>query len=201
MINLFKWDDITRQIRLDDVEILLVKEFAALMSLERNKTKSDPTGIYKERAFKEFTYMYQMLNFKSAYADYSEQERHKAALEDSFLTEEEYNDLEFRAACRKYKALQESSKSLQLIKAATGIADKLIIYFKHIDLDERDLITGKPIYKAKDIISEVSSVSKVLEELKILEFQYKKEAEAPKAFRAGAREGFDPEKIRKVTDG
>lgn len=201
MIDLFKWDDVTRQIRLDDEEILLVKEFAELMDSKRNVTKSDPKGIYKERAFREFTYMYQMLNFKSAYADYSEQERHKAALEDASLTDEEYNDLEFRAACRKYKALQESSKSLQLIKAATGIADKLIIYFKNIDLDERDLITGKPIYKAKDVMSEMSSVSKVLEELKVLEYQYKKEADAPKAFRAGAREGFDPNKINKKIDG
>lgn len=200
MIDLFKWDDITRQIRLDDAEILLVKEFAELMKPERNITKSDTKGIYKERAFREFTYMYQMLNFKSAYADYTEQDRHKAALEDSYLTDEEYNDLEFRAACRKYKTLQESSKSLQLIKAATGIADKLIVYFRNVDLDERDLVTGKPIYKAKDIIGEVSSVSKVLEELRALEHQYKKESETPKAFRAGAREGFDPNKIRK-SDG
>ena len=115
MIDLFKWDDVTRQIRLDDGEILLVKEFAELMKPERNISKSDPTGSYKDRAFREFTYMYQMLNFKSAYADYTEQERHKAALEDSYLTDEEYNDLEFRTACRKYKTLQESSKSLKLI--------------------------------------------------------------------------------------
>lgn len=200
MIDLFKWDDVTRQIRLDDGEILLVKEFAELMKPERNITKSDPTGSYKDRAFREFTYMYQMLNFKSAYADYTEQERHKAALEDSYLTDEEYNDLEFRTACRKYKTLQESSKSLKLIKSAMGMVDKLIVYFDNVDLNERDLITGKPIYKTKDVMGEMASVDKVLEGLKALEFQYKKETEAPKAFRAGAREGFDPNKMRK-SDG
>ena len=201
MIDLFKWDDVTRQIRLDDAEIVLVKEFAELLKPERNVTKSDTTGVYKERAFREFTYMYQMLNYKSTYADYTEQDRHQAALEDSYLTDEEYNDLDFRAACRKYKALQESSKSLKLIKAATGVVDKLIIYFDNIDLNERDLITGKPIYKTGDVMKEMSSVSKVLEELKALEYQYKKEADAPKAFRANAREGFDPNKINKKVDG
>jgi hypothetical protein len=46
-------------------------------------------------------------------------------------------------------------------------------------------------------MTEVSGLSKVMEEIKTLEYQYKKQAEAPKANRAGVEEGFDPRKVRK----
>jgi hypothetical protein len=75
--------------------------------------------------------------------------------------------------------------------------NEFIVYFNSVDPSERDLITGKPIFKVKDIMSEVSGISKVLEELRMLEYQYKKQAEAPKANRAGIEEGFDPRKVRK----
>jgi hypothetical protein len=58
------------------------------------------------------------LSWASPYADYTEQERHEACLQDAGLTEDEWNDPTFRAACRKYRELQNSSRILKLIKAA-----------------------------------------------------------------------------------
>ena len=53
--------------------------------------------------------------------------------------------------------------------------DELIDYFNEgSDLQERDPITGKPIFKAKDVIGEMSSISKVLDELDALEAQLKR---------------------------
>jgi hypothetical protein len=52
------------------------------------------------------------------YADYPEQERHQEAIKDSGLTEDEFNDPTFRAACRKYRALQEETRSIKMLKAA-----------------------------------------------------------------------------------
>jgi len=57
------------------------------------------------RAFREFTYIWLALSWKSIYSDYSEQERHEAALKDASLTEEEFNDPTFRAACRKFREI------------------------------------------------------------------------------------------------
>jgi len=45
------------------------------------------------------------------------------ALSDSGITEEEFNDPIFREACRKYKALQESNKSIKMLKAAMNAVD------------------------------------------------------------------------------
>jgi predicted DNA-binding transcriptional regulator YafY len=106
------------------------------------------------------------------------------------LTEQEWNDPTFRAACRKYKELQNSSRSLKLIKSAQSVVDKFTDYFDSIDLTERDEITGKPIWKTKDIMAEMQSVSKVIEELKTLEFMYKKEQEAQSDTRGDIKEGF-----------
>ncbi|GMO69614.1 MAG: hypothetical protein Nk1A_8810 [Endomicrobiia bacterium] len=137
-----------------------------------------------------------MLDWRSPYADYLEQDRHKAAKEDSKLTENEWQDLDFRAACRKYQELQNSAIEWRLLQAAKKVVNEFIVYFNSVDPSERDTITGKPIFKVKDIMSEVAGLSKVMEELKVLEFQYKKQAEAPRALRGGVKEGFDPRKVR-----
>lgn len=190
MINLFKYDDLSREIKIDEPGLLFTKEFETLF--ERDNTNS-----YKERAFREFKYIYLMLDWRSPYADYSEQERHRAARDDSRLTEEEWQDLDFRAACRKYKELQESALEWRLLQSAKKVVNEFIIYFNSVDPSERDLVTGKPIFKVKDIMGEVDKLSDVVDSIKRLEFQYKKQAEAPKANRAGIEEGFDPRKVRK----
>ena len=190
--SIFQYDNMRNRVELNMPEILLVKEFAELIKCERNICKEDPKGTQGLRAFREFTYIWLALDWKSPYSDFSEQERHKEALNDSGLTEEEFNNPEFRAACRKYRKLQESCRSIKMLQAAQNTVDNFIDYFNTIvDLSERD-VNGKPIFKTKDIIAEISSLSKVHEELKILESQVKKELMETSNIRAGAVEGFTP---------
>ena len=144
------------------------------------------------RAFREFTYIWLAIDWKSVYSDYSEQERHEEALKDAHMTEEEFNNPEFRAACRKYREIQESNRSVRMLQAAQTTVDNFIEYFTNIvDLNDRDA-NNKPIFKVKDIISEISSLSKVNEELKILEGQVKKEMMETTNIRGGVTDGFLP---------
>ena len=190
--NIFQYDNMHNRVELNMPEILLVKEFSELVKCERNICKEDPKGIKGLRAFREFTYIWLALDWKSPYSDYPEQERHKEALNDSGLTEEEFNNPEFRAACRKYRQLQESNRSIKMLQAAQNTVDNFIDYFNTVvDLSERDA-NGKPVFKTKDIISEISSLSKVHEELKILEGQVKKEMMETSSIRGGATDGFLP---------
>lgn len=190
--NIFQYDNVSNTMELNVPEILLVREFAELMKNERNICKEDPTGKFGLRAFREFTYIWLALDWKSFYADYSEQERHEEALKDACMTEEEFNNPEFRAACRKYRALQESNRSVQLLKSAQSTIDKLIDYFNNVDPEERDIQTGKPMYKVKDIMAELTTISKVHDQLKELESIVKKEFAEQSSIRAGAIEGFMP---------
>ena len=108
------------------------------------------------------------------------------------MTEEEFNNPEFRAACRKYREIQESNRSVRMLQAAQTTVDNFIEYFTNIvDLNDRDA-NNKPIFKVKDIISEISSLSKVNEELKILEGQVKKEMMETTNIRGGVTDGFLP---------
>jgi hypothetical protein len=79
-----------------------------------------------------------------------------------------------------------------MLHAAQLTVDKFIDYFNNIDPEERDAQTGKPIFKVKDIMAEISNLSKVHEELKILESAVKKEMEEASQLRAGAVEGYLP---------
>ena len=192
MIKLFQYNDRSGQVELAEPEILLISEFSELMKDARNKCKEDTTGKKKLKAFREFTYIYLAIDWLSPYADFLNQEKHQLALNDSKLTVDEYNDPVFRAACRKYKEIQESTRSIRLLQAAQDTIDKFIDYFHNIDPEERDVQTGKPIFKVKDIMAEVSSLSKVLEELRTLEGMVKKEIAEASSLRGGYEDGYTP---------
>lgn len=189
-MKFFLFDNSNNSVVVNEPEVLLIKEFAALWTNERNKTKEDPKGIKKTRAYRELTYIWLMLDWTSPYVDFDEQERHQECLKDAGLTEKEWNDPDFRAACRKYRELQNSSRALKLIKSAQGVVDKITDYFNNIDIEERDPVTGKPIFKTKDIMSELSNVSNVVEQLKTLEYLYKKEQEQQSGLMGDVEAGF-----------
>lgn len=193
MLNkIFLYDNVNNRIELNTPEILLIKEFAELMKPKRNSCKEDKSGVLGLRAFREFTYIWLALSWDSIYSDYDEQERHTAALQDANMTEEEFNNPEFRAACRKYREIQESNKSIKLLNAAKEMVDKFIDYFQTADPLERDETTGKPIYKVKDIQAELKNLVDVHETMVTLEAQVKKQLEARSTLRGGVSEDFDP---------
>lgn len=111
-MKVFLFDNGTNSVIVNEPEVLLIKEFAALWTNERNKTKEDPTGVCKSRAYRELVYIWLMLDWASPYSDYTEQERHQSCLQDANLSEEEWADPIFRAACRKYRDIQNESRAL-----------------------------------------------------------------------------------------
>lgn len=192
MNNFFDYNNTTGQVTLNGPDLLLINEFKQLMEPERNKCKLDPTGKESLRAFREFQYIYLAIHWNSPLRDFPEQERHQEALKDSGITEEEFNNPEFRAACRKFRSLQESNRSIRLLQAAQTTADNLMDYFNNIvdfGLRKED---GSPIYKTKDVIAEISNLHKVHEELTILEAQVKKELQELSTIRGGAVDGYQP---------
>lgn len=193
MNNFFSYDDTTGQVQLEDPSILLVKEFDDLMDVKRNKCPEDKTGKQKLRAFKEFKYIYLALHWLSPYKDMLERERHELAIQDSGLTEEEFNDPVFRAACRKFKELQESNRSIRLLQAAQRMADKFIDYFDFVDPTETDRQTGKPLFDVTKLQAQIANLHKVHEELLILEDQVKKEISEKSSIRGDAEDGYLPE--------
>lgn len=193
MNNFFIYNGNTGTIELNTPEILLVREFAALLDSERNKCDADKEGKFKLRAFREFKYIYLAIHWNSPYADYYAQDKHQESLKDAEMSEEEFNDPLFRAACRKFKELQDSNRSIKLLEAARITVDRCIQYFLTVDPLERDEVTFKPIYKVKDIQAELSNLNKVHESLVQLESQVKKELQETSSLRGNAEDGYLPD--------
>lgn len=181
---------INNEIVLNQEEILLVKEFSDLMELKRNKCKNDLTGKNRLRAWKEFKFMYLFFDWESPYFQFIEKEKYEESQADSELTDLEMEDVTFKKACKKYDELQNSSKIAKLLKASYNTIDKITHYLNNIDLNERDEITGKPIWKTKDVIAEISSVSKLNDAIKTLEVQFKRELEPDAILRGDASPGL-----------
>lgn len=190
MIKFFAYDTTKNKIIVNEPEILLVKEFADLWTNERNKCKEDPNGDQKLRGFKELIYIYMAIDWGAPGSKDTPANRHKYAMEASGLTEEEFNDPVFRAACSKYKQLQDtSSVTGKLVETYTNKIHEMRVFIESIDYDERT-DTGMPIFKIKDTLSEMQNLTRALDALKELENRYKEEQQEGTGLRGDTTPGM-----------
>lgn len=188
--NFFEYDNRTGELVFNDYQILLVKEFAKLFEEDRNKCKEDKTGKLKLLARKEFTYLFQKFAPQSPYYQYSEQEKHKEAMEDSGLTQEEFDDPDFRAACRKCQNIINSDRILKMMNSAYYQCDSITEYFDTIvDYTERDT-NGKPIFDPKNVMKMIGDIGDVVSGIDKLKNLYTKGLEASSDLRSDAQPGF-----------
>ena len=190
MIKFFAYDSAENKIIINEPEILLVKEFADLWTNERNICKEDPTGKKKLRGFRELIYIYMAIDWGAPGSKDTPANRHKYALEASQLTDEEYNDPVFKAACKKYQELQNSSSVIgQMVETYQNNIHKMKIFIDSIDYNERT-DTGTPVFRIKDTLTEMQNLSKALQALKELEAQYKEEQDEASGLRGDTAPGL-----------
>lgn len=189
-MDIFVFDNTTNTLRINEYPILLVKEFKDLWEIGRNKCKQDKSGKERLRAFREFTYIYLMLDFKSPYYKYLEQYKHDAALADSELTEEELADPVFAAAYNKYQEILESDPVLSLIKVSYRTLYKTQVFLDSIDYTEVDDL-NRPLYKPKDVMKDIGEIGEMWESLENLENKYKSKLSSDSNVRGDVELGFD----------
>ena len=189
-MEIFIFDNASNTLRINEYSILLIKEFADLWDIERNKCKEDKSGKDRLLAFKEFTYIYLSLDYKSPYFTYLEQDKHYAALVDSGLESSHTKDPLFIAAYNKYKELQEADPILSLIKTAHHTLYRTQVFLDSIDFTEIDEM-GKPLYKPKSVIEDIASIAKMRNSLIELEEQHKKGLLSQSKLRGDTEPGFD----------
>lgn len=178
------------QLELNREEILLVKEFSDIMAAKWNSGEAgDKDGRKRLRAFKLLSYVYLMYDWKSPYSEYSDKERHEAALVDSKLEETILKEPESKAVIEKYLALQDS-RIVKLLKSAYRLVDELRHHFETVDLQERNAVTGAPVFKSNDLMRDLASLGKTLESIQQLEYLVKKEKEQEKSLRGQASPGM-----------
>jgi len=182
MLRLFEYDNMKMKIVINEPDILMISEFKNLFDSERNKCKEDKTGEKRLLTFKELLYIHLAIDWRSPYKEFTERERHECALKDSNISDAEFNDETFRAACRKYKSMQETSKIGSLLQSQLSLIERMRVYYDTLDFEERDT-NGKPIFKMKDIQGEVAAMGKTIEGIQALMELYKKEQEQETSLR------------------
>ena len=189
-MNFFSYDETNNTLRIDEPTIFLVKEFRSLLDDNRNKCKEDKTGKKHLLAFKEFTYIFLMLDFKSPYFRYLEKDKHEAALADSELSLDNLKNPEFVNAFNKYQEIQDADEILLLIKTAQRTLYKTRVFLDNIDYSEVDDM-GRPIYKPKDVMADINSISSMRKNLILLEEEHKSSLGETSNVRGGVELGFD----------
>lgn len=189
-MNIFVFDNVTNSLKINDHEILLIKEFATLWDQKRNICAEDKTGEKRLLAKKEFTYIYLTLDFKSPYSKYAERDKHEAALEDSGLKETNLKDPDFSAAYHKYDDIQNTDPILELIKTAYKTLRKTRVFLDSIDYVNDIDADGRPLYKPKDVINDIASIAKMRTQLQELEVAYKENLVAGTKLRGDNEPGF-----------
>lgn len=118
---------------------------------------------FKSLKGQELGAVYFYADHRSPYAVYEEEERGNRISQDLKVK----FTPKVRGAVDKYIELSETS-AIKLLKSARTSVTKLEKYFRTIDLQLID-DNGKPIYHAKDLIANLSNMSKVVNGLDDLE--------------------------------
>jgi len=134
---------------------------------------------FKELSAEELSAVYFFSDHRSPYASYSDETRWEA-ISSSMKVK---LSPKIKGAIDKYRELSETS-AIKLLRAARSSVNKLENYFDEVDLTALD-DHGKPIYQAKDLITNLSNMGKVINGLEDLEETVKRQQQKDNPNRGG----------------
>lgn len=162
-------------------ELVAIAEFQALIKRDRG-SKGDYRGDKKQRAMQELAYIFHCISYQSPYANYHIELREEKVRQDIFWNEPTWKaDAVVEAAMEKYRELTMST-GVHLLNSAMIAAQKLGIWFEEIDLVATDT-KGKLVYSARDVVTNLGNLGKVVEGLSTLREQVEREQIGTKANR------------------
>jgi len=171
-MGLFK---IENHIPVIDVEIKTIKEFAKIITKDKDR--------FKKLAYKELAYIFHTTDFSSPYAIYQKEEREKRVIKDVGLDSDWKPDIYVKEAIEKYKELSETPtiKSVKAIKESLITSSKVIEAIqqsvennlKHEETDDFDI--DDMISKVDKLLTLSEKLPKAIESLNNLEEKVKAE--------------------------
>tara|TARA_R100000541_G_scaffold57056_1_gene66883 strand:+ start:1583 stop:2104 length:522 start_codon:yes stop_codon:yes gene_type:complete len=139
---------------------------------------------FKDLNEKELAFVYFTTDHKSPFSVYAWDQRLVEVKNSIFGEKNSFKPSpKVLAACKKYDKLIETS-AVRLLRAARESIIKLEKYLRDIDLTLAD-DNGRPIFHAKDLISNLEKMGKVVDGLRNLEEIVKKEEQAANTNRGG----------------
>lgn len=148
-----------------DPKALLIKQFKDVWDKDKSKDK--------KLASKELAYIYFIQDWGSAYANYSEDEKHDILKFDLELPEDWEPDHVVKTALKKYDELQQTP-SMKYAKSVNKAFWDMLAYFDKIDWDERDN-RGQAVYKHSEVSKVMGESGKLMDSIKKLDDMVRKE--------------------------
>jgi len=147
-----------------NTEVLLLEPFKTIWERDESKNKA---VAYKELSYIEFASSYKNTN---PYKDYSDAIKREKIAYDVFGDRKWEPDHLIELAINYIENYQEEvSLSYTFFKSAKKAAHNVIEFYNQVDLSERNLKTGNPIYKPKEIIDSLRTAEDTLAALQRLE--------------------------------
>lgn len=146
-------------------ENLVIPEFKKIWDRDKSKTK--------DTAKTELAYIYFLLDTKSPYLAYSEEEMEERLVVDLFKTKTYKPDKDLVSAMAKFEQLSETPASLLLKDARSAVAE-IRKFLRNVDLEERSK-SGMPVYKASEVTKTLSDLDKVVDSLQKIEERLSRE--------------------------
>lgn len=210
MQKIFIYDAVTGEFVLNEPELKLLREFNDLWLVAKQRCgcldvndngigHGNSEAIMKYANYCKFVYLY--ADYASPYRDYPENDKRIQAAYDCYLTNEESVMEQLSVACDKWVEMQSMDRNVRILRAGQKQVDDLISYFS-----EEGKLTkmkdGKPVYKAKDIMSELREIGSISDELDRHEERVRLGDTSQSNIRGGAVEGliidFAKEKERRM---
>lgn len=154
----------------------------------RDKTKA------KEKASVDLSFIYYNCSLDSVYHNFPEEERERRVASD--LSDFDWKpDKVVMEGLKKYRELHKS-RGRKLLEDAEFAIDKIGRYYRVVDLTEKDR-SGKPMYTAKDLLSNIKSVGELFKTVNVLKKEIDKEETSTGIIRGGGVQGpmEDPEDV------
>lgn len=151
-------------------EALMINPFKQIW--ERDKSKGKEIAL-KEFAFIEFSVS---LLASNPYKGYSESIREGIIIDELFGKDKWKPDDIVKEGQKKLDKFQiEASQSYSLYRSSIKAKDNLVEFLENIDLSDKNLKTGLPIYKPKELTSALLDVDKVTTSLDLLKRKVEEE--------------------------
>ena len=144
-------------------------------------------SINKKQAQSELAYIYYIADFKSDFFEISDIDERSAQIIANLGFKVNSEDKVITDAVQFYSD-KTKSKLMYLLEDAYGAIDKLRDYFKEVDLTMTDG-NGKIMHDSTKLLNNIGNLNKVVEGIKALEYQVKKEQQIDQRMRGGREKG------------
>lgn len=145
-----------------NTETLLIEPFKTIWERDKSKDKS--------QAIKEFTFIELMTSKRKSnpYAGYNDSVRYDKLKEFLFDDKWDMDSLIEQGLAKIDEFQKEASPTYLYYIDSLKAAEKTRRFLRELDLSERNIKTGNPLYKPKDVTSAITDTEKIIQTLSIL---------------------------------